>query len=67
MYAVIRTVSTQSCLAYCGSLGYPYSARSGIESNTGGIICGCGSEVRSGLQVADTRCATKCDEPSGGA
>lgn len=60
-YAVIRTVSTQSCLAYCGLLNYPFASRSGPDGNTGATTCGCGTEIQSGLQVADYRCATACD------
>lgn len=60
-YAVIRTVSTLSCCQYCGSLGYPFASRSGPDSNTGATTCGCGTEIQSGLQVTDSRCATACD------
>lgn len=61
MYAVIRTVSTLSCLEYCGLLGYPFASRSGPDGNTGATTCGCGTEIQYGLQVADYRCATVCD------
>lgn len=60
-YATIRTVSTRSCLAYCGLLNYPFASRSGPDGNTGATTCGCGTEIQSGLQVADYRCATACD------
>lgn len=60
-YALIRTESTPSCLEYCGSLNYPFASRSGPDSNTGATTCGCGTEIQSGLQVADNRCATACD------
>lgn len=60
-YALIRTESTPSCLEYCGSLSYLFASRSGPDSNTGATSCGCGTEIQSGLQVADNRCATACD------
>lgn len=63
-YAFIRTESTPSCLAYCGSLNYPFASRSGPDSNTEATTCGCGTETQSGLQVADNRCATACDRVS---
>ena len=65
MFLVIETVSTVSCETYCGQMGYPYSARGGIDSNTGSTTCGCGTEVQSGLQIAESNCAANCDGTTG--
>lgn len=65
MYTSIRTTSTISCQSYCGSLGYPYSARSGIDSDTGATSCGCGTEIQSGLQIDESNCNTNCDGSTG--
>ena len=61
MYMSIATTSTVSCVTYCGLLGYPFSARSGIDSNTGSTTCGCGSEIQSGLQIAESNCFNYCN------
>lgn len=65
-YQTIKTTDTPSCQAYCSKLGYPYSSRSAIDSDTGSNSCGCGTEVQSGLQVDESRCSFNCDG-SGGA
>lgn len=65
MYAVIKTPSTISCETYCGQLGYPYSARTGIDSDTGSTTCGCGTEIQAGLQLTDeTKCRYGCNGAS---
>lgn len=64
MYTSIKTISTLSCQTYCAALGYPFSSRSGIDSNTG-TTCGCGTEVQSGLQIAESNCFNYCNGTSG--
>ena len=59
-YITLQTTSTQACQAYCGLIGYAFSHRSGIDSNTG-TTCGCGSEIQSGLQIPESNCNFKCD------
>ncbi len=61
MYISIQTTSTAACVQYCAALGYPYSARSGLDSQTTSTTCGCGSEVQSGLQIAESSCANYCN------
>lgn len=65
MYTSIKTDSTVSCLSYCAALGYPFSSRSGIDSNTGATTCGCGTEIQSGLQIAESNCFNYCNGTSG--
>ena len=61
MYVSIKTPNTFSCENYCGSLGYSFAARSGIDSNTGATTCGCGSEIQAGLQVSESSCNFYCN------
>ena len=61
MYVSIETTSTQACASYCGSHGYSYAARSGIDSNTGATTCGCGTEVQAGLQLPESSCFNYCN------
>lgn len=63
-FVTIKTVSTFSCQTYCAALGYPYSIRSGIDSNTGSTTCGCGTEIQAGLQVAENQCLYYCNGTS---
>ena len=64
MYTSIKTVSTLSCQTYCAALGYAFSSRSGIDSSTG-TTCGCGSEIQSGLQIAESSCSNYCNGTGG--
>lgn len=64
-YQTIRTTDTQSCQNYCAQLGYPYSSRSGVDSDTGSTNCGCGTEVQSGLQIDESSCSFNCDGSTG--
>ena len=64
MYTSIKTISTLSCQTYCAALGYAFSSRSGIDSNTG-TTCGCGTEVQSGLQTDESRCINYCNGTGG--
>ena len=64
MFHTIRTVSTVSCQTYCAALGYAFSARSGTDSSTG-TTCGCGTEIQSGLQIAESSCSNYCNGSSG--
>ena len=61
MYISIATTDTISCVQYCAALGYPYAARSGFDSQTNMNTCGCGTEIQSGLQIAETNCAYYCN------
>lgn len=63
-FTVTRTNGSISCSTYCGQLGYAYMSRGGFDSNTG-TTCGCGSEVQSGLQVAESMCGYYCNGTSG--
>lgn len=66
LYVVIKTPNTISCETYCGQLGYPYSGRSGIDSDTDNPTCACGTEVQAGLQLSDdTRCRFACNGTGG--
>lgn len=65
MFITIKTVSTNSCQTYCGQLGYSYSARTGVDSNTGAETCGCGTEVQSGLELAGNLCSFYCNGTTG--
>jgi len=65
MYMTIQTTSTASCVTYCGLLGYPFSARGGPDTDTGGNTCGCGSEIQAGLQLDESRCGTYCNGTGG--
>jgi hypothetical protein len=66
-FAFLETTSTASCASYCGALGYAYAGRNGIDeetddaTNTGFRTCGCGTEIRSGIQVSDDHCNYFCD------
>lgn len=64
MFVSIKTISTLSCQTYCAALGYAFSSRSGVDSSTG-TTCGCGSEIQSGLQIAESNCNTYCNGSSG--
>lgn len=66
-YTTIRTTDTPSCQNYCSKLGYPYSSRSGVDSDTGSFNCGCGTEVQSGYQIDESRCSFRCDGSGGAA
>ncbi len=61
MYVSIETTSTFACVKYCAALGYPYSARSGFDSQTTSNTCGCGTEIQSGLQIPENSCAYYCN------
>lgn len=61
MFTTIKTVSTNSCETYCGQLGFSYSSRSGVDSNTGANTCGCGSEIQTGLEIAGGNCSNYCN------
>ena len=63
-YITLTTTSTQACQAYCGSVGYSFSTRSGADTSTG-TSCGCSSEVQSGLQIAESQCNTFCSGAQG--
>lgn len=61
LYVALTTTSTISCETYCGRLGYPYSARLGIDTDTFNT-CGCGTEIQAGYQLpADTPCRYACN------
>ena len=60
MFAVIKTPSTISCETYCGQLGYPFIARTGINTDTG-TTCGCGTEIQAGYQLEDSQCQYPCN------
>ena len=64
-FQVIRTNGTVNCATYCGQLGYAYMSRSAIDSNTASTSCGCGSEVQSGLQIAESNCFNYCNGTAG--
>ena len=64
MYISIETTDTVSCVQYCAALGYPYSSRSGTDSQTTTTTCGCGTEIQSGLQIAESNCAFYCNGSS---
>lgn len=66
-YQTLRTTDTASCQDYCSKLGYPFSSRSGPDSDTGSYNCGCGTEVQTGLQLDESRCSFNCDSSAGGA
>lgn len=61
MYVSIETTSTFACVQYCASLGYPYSSRSGFDSQTTSNTCGCGTEIQSGLQMPESSCSYSCN------
>ncbi len=61
MYVSIETTDTISCVRYCAALGYPYSSRSGFDSQTTSNTCGCGTEIQSGLQISESNCAYYCN------
>ena len=61
MFIKINTVNTSSCETYCGLLGYSYSARTGIDSNTGAKTCGCGTEIQSGFELTSNLCLFYCN------
>ncbi|KAL8714768.1 MAG: hypothetical protein Q9220_001281 [cf. Caloplaca sp. 1 TL-2023] len=65
-YLNIKTPSTVSCENYCGALGYTYSIRNTLDSNTGNN-CGCGPELPGGLQIAETSCSRYCNGTTGAA
>lgn len=60
----IKTPSTASCQTYCGLLGYAYSIRNTLDSNTGNN-CGCGPELPGGLQIAESGCSRYCNGTTG--
>ena len=64
MFTTIATPDTPTCVQYCGQLGYPYAQRSGNNANTG-TTCGCGTEIQSGYQIAESNCNMNCDGTTG--
>ena len=72
-HATLATSSTAECAEYCGLRGYAYMGRNGIEakyqerSDNVLTTCGCGSEVRTGVQVADALCDLQCSGTTGAA
>jgi hypothetical protein len=68
-FAVLETTSTADCASYCGLLGYTYMGRNGIDydpsrgtsSDSVEKTCGCGSEVRTGIQVDESYCNFYCN------
>ena len=65
-YAVLATTSTADCAAYCGLLGYSYMGRNGLDTDSqqignGIATCGCGPELQTGDQVADSLCNFYCN------
>jgi WSC domain len=64
LYVTLETNSTASCASYCGQLGYPYMGRSGFDSQSNQLTCGCGSEVQTGNQVDDSYCNYFCSGPT---
>ncbi len=65
MYVTIATSNTINCVTYCGKLGYAFASRSGIDSQSGGTNCGCGSEIQAGLEIAESSCSNNCDGTTG--
>ena len=64
MYVSIETTSTVACIQYCAALGYPFASRSGTDSQTTVTTCGCGTEIQSGLEIAESNCNLSCDGTS---
>lgn len=65
LYATISTDNTTSCENYCGSLGYPLAGRSGFDSDSGLATCGCGTELQTGNQAAESQCNYRCSGGTG--
>lgn len=64
-YVSIKTTSTVACQTYCGQLGYPFSARSAIDSQTSTSSCECGTEIQAGFEQAESVCSYYCNGTTG--
>lgn len=65
-YVSIQTTNTVACQTYCGQLGYPFAARSAIDSQTTTSSCQCGTEIQAGFEQAESACSYYCNGTTGG-
>jgi hypothetical protein len=58
-YVQTHQNDTIDCMNYCGTLGYPFAARTYYDSSSQNQ-CGCGTEIQVGLQTDESVCNYQC-------